>query len=78
MKNSTLPYKTKHPAFLPAKSHLTSPIIRECHEKVKHRGVKDTLEELDKQGKASSKDSVSKLYCLLNDTGKDIQFPRNP
>ena len=46
LENSALPYEMKHPALLPAKGHLTSLIVRECHERVMHRGIKDTLTEL--------------------------------
>ena len=46
LENSALPYEMKHPGLLPAKSHLTSLIVRECHKRVMHRGIKDTLTEL--------------------------------
>lgn len=46
LENSTLPYKAKYPALVPAKNHLSSLIVQECHERVKHRGIKDTLTEL--------------------------------
>lgn len=46
LENSALPYEMKYPALLPAKSHMTSLIVRECHERVMHRGIKDTLTEL--------------------------------
>ena len=44
--NSSLPYETKCPVLLPQNNHLTSLIVRECHEKVLHREVKDTLTDL--------------------------------
>ena len=46
LENSALPYQAKYPALLPSKHHLTSLIVQECHDNVKHRGVKDTLTEL--------------------------------
>ena len=42
---SDLPYDTKCPALIPP-SHLTSLIIRGCHERVVHNGVTETLAEL--------------------------------
>ena len=46
LENAELPYQVKHPVLLPPRSHLTTLIIRECHRRVMHRGVKDTLTEL--------------------------------
>ena len=60
MENSTLPYEAKHPALLPAKSHLTSLIISECYTKVKHRAVKDTLQELSSRFWISKRRQVLK------------------
>ena len=44
--NADIPPTTKHPLFLPRKHHLTSLIVREAHERVRHNGVKETLTEL--------------------------------
>ena len=46
LENAELPYQVKHPVLLPPRSHLTSLIMRECHRRVMHRGVEDTLIEL--------------------------------
>ena len=44
--NSTLPYKTKYPILLSKEHELTTLIVRDCHNKVHHRGIKQTLTEL--------------------------------
>ena len=45
LENSALPYQAKYPVLLHSKHHLTSLIVHECHDNVKHLGVKDTLTE---------------------------------
>ena len=44
--NADIPYTTRYPALLPKNHHLTSLIIWDCHNKVMHNGVKETLCEL--------------------------------
>ena len=44
--NSEVPPDAKHPVFLDKNHHLTSLIVRNCHARVKHGGVKATLTEL--------------------------------
>ena len=44
--NADLPYESKFPALLPREKHLTHLIIRDCHTRVMHNGVKETLLEL--------------------------------
>ena len=41
-----LPFDTRFPIFLPSDNHLTALIIEECHRKVLHNGIKETLTEL--------------------------------
>ena len=41
-----LPFDARYPIFLPSDNHLTALIIEECHRKVLHNGVKETLTEL--------------------------------
>ncbi|XP_029200626.2 uncharacterized protein LOC114965206 [Acropora millepora] len=43
--NSPLPETAKFPAWLPC-DHITKLIIRDCHHKVMHNGVRETLTEL--------------------------------
>ena len=44
--NADLSESQKHPALLDANHHVTSLIVRACHERVHHNGVKETLTEL--------------------------------
>ena len=44
--NSDLPTEAKYPIFLFKTHHLTSLIIKDCHERVMHSGMKSTLTEL--------------------------------
>ena len=41
-----LPFDARFPIFLPSDNRLTTLIIEECHHKVLHNGVKETLTEL--------------------------------
>ena len=44
--NSQASYDTKFPALLSRNHHVTSLIIRYCHERVMHNGLKETLTEV--------------------------------
>ena len=44
--NSSLPETAKFPAWLPCDHHITRLIIRDCHYRVMHNGVRETLTEL--------------------------------
>ena len=46
LQNATIPFNAKHPILLPADHHLTVLIIRDCHKRVLHNGVRETLAEL--------------------------------
>ena len=46
LQNSMLPYETKSPMLLPRNNHFTKLVIEDCHSRVLHCGVKDTLVEL--------------------------------
>ena len=41
-----MPFNTKYPLLLPSHNYVTGLIIEECHEKVFHNGVRETLTEL--------------------------------
>ena len=42
----TNPFNARFPIFLPRLSHFTNLVINECHLKVLHNGVRETLTEL--------------------------------
>ena len=44
--NTDILYSTKHPVLLPRAHPLTSMIVREAHDRVRHNGVKETLTEI--------------------------------
>ena len=46
MGNADIPENTRHPVLLYGKHYLTLLIVQECHERVFHGGVKDTLTEI--------------------------------
>ena len=46
LKNAKLTTTQKHPAILDAEHYVTSLIVRDSHERVKHNGVKETLTEI--------------------------------
>ena len=43
LENADIPFETKHPLMLSPHHPLCELIIKECHEKVKHNGVRETL-----------------------------------
>ena len=44
--NADLPVTTKFPIILPNGHHFTTLVVRDCHKRVMHGGVKETLTEL--------------------------------
>ena len=46
LKNAPIPFNARFPIFLPSSSHFTNLVINECHLKVLHNGVRETLTEL--------------------------------
>ena len=44
--NAPISYSVKFSIFLPKESRFTELIILDCHENVKHNGVKETLNQL--------------------------------
>eukprot|EP00795_Rhopilema_esculentum_P015986 gene15986-7318_t len=46
LKNSSLPFDSRHPILVPRHHKITSLLILSCHDKVMHNGTKQTLAEL--------------------------------
>ncbi|KRX71583.1 Uncharacterized protein T06_8612 [Trichinella sp. T6] len=68
MQNSTLPEMTKHPLILPDKHPLTRAIIRRCHLRQLHSGIKTTLTMLRQRfwilrGRRNVKGMIEKCPC---------------
>ena len=49
LSNADLHYTAKYPALLPHEHYFTKLVVKSCHERVNHCGVKDTLAELRTQ-----------------------------
>ncbi|CAB3999738.1 Hypothetical predicted protein [Paramuricea clavata] len=43
--NAEISYEEKYPAIIPRKHHFTTITIRDCHSRVGHNGVRETLAE---------------------------------
>lgn len=68
LRNAILPETAKHPAILPADSHLTTLIIRHVHEQVLHGGLQLTLRTIRDEfwitrGKVAIKRELNKRYA---------------
>ena len=68
IENSTLPYSAKFPVLLPRKHHFTNLVILDCHESVKHNGVRESLAEVRSnywiiKGRQTVKNLLSK--CIV-------------
>lgn len=50
LKHATLSESVKFPIILPKGSHITNPLIKHCHEEVKHQGRGMTLSEIRFRG----------------------------
>ena len=49
LSQSLLSYDTKYSILLPPEHHLTNLVILNCHKRVHHNGLRDTLTELRDQ-----------------------------
>ena len=64
--NADIPDSSKYPILIDAKRHVIALIVKACHEKVLHGGVKSTLTELRSRywavkGKESREEDSSSL-----------------
>ena len=65
---TSMEYQTRNPALLPRDHHQTNLFIEQCHEKVHHGGVRETLTELRtrfwvSKGRQAVKQSIRK--CVI-------------
>ena len=77
---TNLPYEMKHPALLYSNHHVTELIVRNCHVRVKHNGVKETLAELRTRywlirGRQVVKRIIFSSVCCKKLEGKPYQNP---
>ena len=83
LEKANLPLMTKHPIILDKNHYLTTLIIRECHKKVMHNGVKETLTELRSQywlvrGRQFIRTQLGKCATCRRFEGKPYQAPPAP
>ena len=50
IRRANVQFELKHPAILPRKHHMTSLLLRHCHENVKHQGRGMTTNEIRSKG----------------------------
>ena len=78
-----LPYDTKYPIMLSRNHKLSELIIRECHKKVMHRGIKQTLTELRGKywiirGRSFVKKLISSCVTFKRIHGRPYPYPATP
>ena len=81
LQNATIPTDAKHPIILPQDNYQTDLIIRECHHRVLHNGVKETLTELRTRfwlvrGRQIARKIVSKCFKCKRIEGKHYPLPK--
>eukprot|EP00731_Ephydatia_muelleri_P035515 Em0131g2a len=71
LSNAHLPECTKHPIILDKKHHLAVLVVRDCHSRVMHNGVKETLTELSRHHHSTGIDYAGPLYLK---SGEKVWF----
>ena len=80
LQHVNIPFSAKHPILLPEHHHLTSLIIRDCHHRVLHGGVKQTLSELRSRfwlvrGRQQIRRALSKCVICKHFEGMHYSVP---
>ena len=75
-----IPFGAEHPILLPEHHHLTPLIIRDCHHRVLHGGVKQTLSELRSRfwlvrGRQQIRRALSKCVICKHFEGMHYSVP---
>ena len=83
LKNAPIPYDARLPIFLPRCSRLTYLVINDCHLKVLHNGVRDTLTELRSRfwvtkGRQTVKTAIGKCSVCKKLEGRSYAVPPPP
>ena len=81
--NSQASYDTKFPALLSRNHHVTSLIIRYCHERVMHNGLKETLTEVRSKywipkGRQTVKKELFGCNICRRFQGRSYPVPESP
>ncbi|XP_068684812.1 uncharacterized protein [Montipora foliosa] len=83
LKNAPIPFNARFPIFLPRSSHFTNLVINECHLKVLHNGVRETLTELRScfwvvKGRQAVKTVIAKCSVCKKIEGRSYSVPHSP
>lgn len=81
--NAELPHVTRFPALLPRHHWLTTLIVRYCHERVLHNGLKETLAEVRSKlwitkGRQTVKYVLFKCSVCKRLQGRHYPVPESP
>ncbi|XP_068734503.1 uncharacterized protein [Montipora capricornis] len=79
----SIPFNARFPIFLPRSSHFTNLVINECHLKVLHNGVRETLTELRSwfwvvKGRQAVKTVIGKCSVCKKIEGRSYAVPHSP
>ena len=80
LSNADLSYSAKFPVFIPARHYINDLIIMECHAKVCHNGLRDTLSQVCTKswiikGRQRVKSLIHKCVTCKRHEGKSYQIP---
>ena len=83
LKNAPIPYDARFPIFLPRCSRFTYLVINDCHFKVLHNGVRDTLTELRSRfwvtkGRQTVKTAIGNCSVCKKIQGRSYAVPPPP
>ena len=83
LKNAPIPYDARFPIFLPRCSRFTYLVINDCHFKVLHNGVRDTLTELRSRfwvtkGRQTVKTAIGNCSVCKKLQGRSYAVPPPP
>ena len=81
--NANLPVTTKFPIILPNSHHFTTLVVMDCHKRVMHRGVKETLTELRTifwvvRGRSLLRRLLHSCVTCIRLDGRVYKVPRSP
>ena len=81
--NAEIDYETKHPILLERSHRVTILIVEECHRKVQHNGIKETLTELRSRywlvrGRLFVRKSIHRCVTCRRMEGKAYSPPNPP
>ena len=83
LKNAPISKDTRYPILLPRHSHFTYLVVKDCHERVMHNGIGDTLTELRARfwvtrGRQTVRKVVSKCSVCKKIQGLSYKAPQPP